>query len=354
MGLYVPYTVVFLWMGLSLGPQGGQSPARTETTPIRAKLDELYDYGAARGIDFVPLTLPSGAASAGLPAYDAALADRLEAELEQARTARAALEEQAAAERLERVTAELLAHQHLPQAAFLMAECLALQAQAASGAANLELWRQSTVLGGPRAPAFGEAIATTTAGPGAELEVAIVGPAAGDELELDGQRRGSLRSLRLAPGLHHVRVLRAGRLVFAAFERLAADQRQLALAVPRVQACSYDDLASVDRARAAQGVRHDPPVQCARWALVRPEPGGVGVASCGRDGCGPFVHWQRRRASAPFTPLPVDSGRLPSWAGFALAGAGAALATSLVLWQSGALDRGQRAATTLEWGGIDP
>jgi hypothetical protein len=322
-----------------------------EATPIRARLDDLYDYGAARGIDFVPLGLASAAAGTGLPAYDAARADRLEAELEQARTALAALEEQAAAERLERIAAELLAHPHLPQAAFLMAECLALQAQAAPGA-SVELRRRSTLLGGPRAPAFGEAVTAAVAT--AELEVAIVGPAAGDELELDGQQRGALRSLRLAPGLHHVRVLRAGRPVYAAFEQLVTDQHELTLPVPQVRPCSYDDLGGVDRARAAQGARLEPPVQCGRWALVRPEPGGVGIASCGPDSCAPFVHWQRRRAPAPFTPLTVDRERLPSWAGFALAGAGAALATGLLLWQSGALDRGPGATSSIVFGEFNP
>lgn len=339
----MPYTVVFLWFSGAAAPP-------------RAALDELYDYGAARGVAFVPLAAHGAGAAAqnrGLPAYEAERVDRLEAELEQARTALSTLEEQAAAERLAQIEAELLAHPHLPQAGSLLAECLTLQAQAAgAGALSSELRLRSFALEGPRAPAFGEAIGSSHTP--APVRVTVEGLAASDELEVDGQARGALRTLTLLPGLHHVRVLRRGRLIYAAFEPLAAEQQQLTLAVPAVRACSYDDLSGVDRALAARGARLASAVQCQRWALVRPEPGGVGIATCGREQCGPFVHWQRRPAPAPFTPLVVDRSRLPSWAGFAIAGAGAALATSFVLWQSGALHRGPRAAGTLEYRGLNP
>jgi hypothetical protein len=339
----VPYTVVFLWFSAA-------------TPPPRPELDDLYDYGAARGASFVPLAAPPlvpPGQSGALAAYDAERVDRLEADLEQARTALSTLDEQAAAEGLARVEAELLAHPHLPQAALLLAECLTLQAQAAGAeplASDLRLRRLT--LEGPRAPAFGEALGSSHAP--TPLSVGVEGLAANDELEVNGQARGRQRKLALLPGLHHVRVLRGGRLVYAGFEQLAAEQQQLTLAAPPVRPCSYDDLAGVDRALAARGGRLPTAVQCQHWALVRPEPGGVGIATCGRDQCSPFVHWQRRSAPAPFTPLVVDGSRLPSWASFAIAGAGAALATSFVLWQSGALDRGPRAAGTVEYRGLNP
>jgi len=94
-----------------------------------------------------------------------------------------------------------------------------------------------------------------------------------------------------------------------------------------------------------------PSVTCQRWAVVRVAAPGVDVALCSRKGCGSFVHWQRRTKPAPFVPMAFDRRRLPSWAGFAIAGCGAALATSLVLWQTGALDRGQRAAGTVQYDG---
>lgn len=346
MGPSVPYTVVFLWIS-----------AAPASAPLPAQLDALRDYGAARGLAFVPLGSAPGrpTGGAGYDDRDAALVDRLEAELEQARTALSALEEQAAGQLLTRVEAELFAHPHLPQAAFLMAECLALQERAAEAEEEpyaAELRARRAALEGPRAAAFGEASgASGASATGATVD--IVGLDASDELEIDGQALAGARRAALVPGLHHVRVLRGGRPVFAAFHELAAEQAQLALQVPELRPCSYDDLRSVNREAMAQGGSPPAGVACRRWALARPEPGGVGVALCKGASCGPFVHWQRRAEPGPFVPL-VDRSRLPTWAGFAIAGAGAALATGLVLWQSGALERGPRAAATLEYGGLNP
>ena len=167
-------------------------------------------------------------------------------------------------------------------------------------------------------------------------------------------RGTAVQRVELATGLHHVRVLRAGRTVYARFQDVRAEQRVLELAVPKVQPCGPDDLGVVNPDLVARGAAPPPGVQCQRWALVRPEPSGVGVALCSPDACGPFVHWQRRPTPAPFLPLAVDRSRLPGWASFAIAGAGAALGTSLVLWQSGAFDRGQRSATTLRYDGFKP
>src|SRR5687767_2661448 len=99
-------------------------------------------------------------------AYDGARVDSLEAALEQARTALSALEEDTALPLLRRVEAELLAHPHLPQAAFLMAECLALQAQAIrprDPALAQQLEQSRASLEGSRASAFGDAAASAPA-----------------------------------------------------------------------------------------------------------------------------------------------------------------------------------------------
>jgi hypothetical protein len=318
-------------------------------------LDDLHDYGAARGLSFVPLDTAANRPG-GLPAYDAALVDRLEGELEQARTSLSTLEEEAARQRLIHVESELFAHPHLPQAAFLMAEYLALKIQASPSAPQVpELRRRRAALEGPRSPAFGEPDSPgTTAAPAMMVDVSGLAPA--DELEVDGQvlPTTSARQVSLAAGLHHFRVLRADRPVYAGFHELAADQQVLGLPVPRLIPCSHEDLSPIRPELAAAGAPLPLGVACQRWALVRPQAEGVSVALCGQRGCGPFVHWQRRPKPAPFTPITIDRQRLPGWAGFAIAGAGAALATSFLLWQTGALDRGQRAATTLEYGGLNP
>lgn len=292
------------------------------------------------------------AAVSGLPSRDDALADRLENELEQARTALSALEEEAASQRLVGVETELLAHPHLPQAAFLMAECLALQAQAAretdpARASALEARRQA--LEGPRARAFGEAAGT--AGESASARsVTLTGLEPGDALEVDGAEVGPASTLRLLPGLHHFRVWRAGRPVFATFAALQPTQIELRLEAPALLPCSTDDLSPAKTNGAGVPL---PGIACGSWGRVRPEGAGIGVSLCQHSQCGPFVHWQRK-APPPFAPIPSERHAFPAWASFTIVGAAAVLTTGLVLWQSGALSRGQRAETTLEYGGLNP
>lgn len=317
--------------------------------PARA-LSTLKDYGAARGLDFA---LVSQARPLGLPANDAELVDSLEAELEQARTSLSALEEANASLRLHKVEAQLLAHPHLPQASFLMAECLALQAQAARaasspGAAKLEAERAA--LEGPRAPAFGETF-TPPSGT-TELTLEVHGADATDELELDGARaRVGLSRVTLAPGLHHFRVWRGGRPIFATFAQVSPEQKALTLGVPALVPCSVEDL---ERARPVSPRISEPTtVACAQWARVREDGAGIAVSLCQHARCGAFQHWQRREPAA-FAPISVERQRFPTWAGFALAGGAALLASGVVLWQSGAFERGHPNAATWEYGGLNP
>jgi hypothetical protein len=341
----VPYTVVFLWI----------SGGGVDGLPTPAQLGALGDFGAVRGLSFAPLEQRDK--RVGLSAYDGPRVDSLEAALEQARTALSALEEDAAMPLLRRVESELLAHPHLPQAAFLMAECLALQAQALRPrdpalAQRLEQARAS--LEGPRASAFGEASAS--AAPKAALHpLRVTGLSAQDELELDGRRVAAGTPIELAPGLHHARVWRgpSPRPVFAAFVRVQADQTELAIAAPRLVPCAADDLGSVQAAELARGVAPPSGIACQSWAIVRAEGDGIGVAQCSGSRCGSFVHWQRRPPQ-PFTPAIVDRQRLPTWATFAIVGAAAAAATSIVLWQAGAFDSGNPNAASFRYAGVNP
>jgi len=369
----VPNTVVFLWTtaaavvlpsvaghaprsgraeGVVPARTGGVVPARTEEAVPAHALADLRDLGAARGVTFVAV---SQGRPLGLPANDAALVDQLEAELEQARTALSALEEANASARLQKVESDLLAHPHLPQASFLMAECLALQAQAArddnaAQAAALDVRR--LVLEGPRASAFGEAFTTLPAPTSINLEVQGLGPR--DELELDGARLASgVERVTLAPGLHHARVWRSDRLVFAAFSQVSAEQTAYTLDVPQVSPCSAEDLERVPRAGADDPSGVPAGIACEHWARVRESGPGIAVSLCAHSRCGPFLDWQRR-ATAPFVPIAVEGQRFPAWAGFAIAGASVLVASSVVLWQAGAFERGRPAAANWEFGGLNP
>jgi len=336
-------TVVFLWISAA-------SAASAPSLANGEALSTLGDFGRARGLTFVPLARGDARADRplGLPANDAAFVDGIEAELEQARTALSALEEASASARLTRVNGQLLAHPHLPQAAFLMGECLALQAQAArdlNPALADALEARRAAIEGPRAPAFGAP--HSPARSAAPSELAVSGLGATDELEIDAASIGASRRVSLLPGLHHARVWRRGLPIYATFVEVAPEQRTLELSPPHFAACSREDLADV----ATDSVTRD--VACARWAKVREEPSGIGVALCEHERCGAFVHWQRR-ATPPFAPIAIDRSRgLPTWATFTIAGATALVATGLVLWQTGAFDRGRASAASWEFEGWD-
>ncbi len=311
----------------------------------------LNEFGAARGLSFEAL---EAARPSGLAANDAALVDALEGELEQARTALAALEEASAGTRLSKVESVLLAHPHLPQAAFLMGECLALEAQAARAvdpghAALLDARR--IALEGPRALAFGEA-----ASPGhtpSSVALDVQGLAATDSLELDGVTLVDATRVTVTPGLHHARVWRGGRPIFAVFSEVTAEQSTLSLDVPARMPCSAEDLEFVPRYASAGRAELPPGIACARWAQARDDHGGVAVALCEHSHCGAFVHWQRRDPT-PFLPISAERAHFPSWAGFAIAGATAVVASGILIWQSGAFERGHANAATFEYAGLNP
>lgn len=326
----MPHTVVFLWIS---GTTQAHALDRAHR-PTAAETSALQDFARARRLAIVPAETDR---PQGLPANDAALVERIEAELERARTALVTLEEGAAAGPLQQARMQLLSHPYLPQAGFLFAECLALQARAARetnpDAADL-LERQRLALEGPRADAFGDPHAAP--GATASVALALTGLAANDELELDaGPPERAPAALKLQVGFHHARVWRDGQPIFASFFEVTTQQTRLELAVRPLVACSAEDLAVVTEAA-------EPPrsIACPHWAKVRPELGGVGVALCERDSCQPFVHWQPR-SPVPFTPIALERTSMPSWAAFALAGVTVAAATGLVLWQSGAFDRGE-------------
>jgi hypothetical protein len=343
----VAYTVVFLWISGLAGATG----------PAEAAQRDLADFGATRGISFTELAERSRqrGGSAGLAAYDPALVDRLEGELERARTALSALEEEAAERSLSRVEAELLAHPHLPQAAFLMAECFALQAALARPRdAELadQLERSRAALEGRRADPFGHFGSTPVISPTLH-SVTLTGIGDVDRVEVDGRELPVSTRAELAPGLHHVRVWRAGRPSFATFLRLAADQTRLHVPTPPLVACSADDLGAVQPLQVANGAGVPAGVACERWAIARREGAGIGVALCERSRCGSFVHWQRT-PPLPFAPIAVSRPWLPTWAKFAIVGAAAAAASSVVLWQAGAFDSGNSSAATFRYDGVNP
>lgn len=162
--------------------------------------------------------------------------------------------------------------------------------------------------------------------------------------EVDPQGRWRIP---LEPGLHHARVLRGGRAVWAGWIDVPAAPGQIELPVPAPIPCSLDDFQSVS---SPGGL--DTPITCDRWVAVRPAaPAGaqgadaqgagaqgtatsIEVAWCHRDQCGPFERWPR--AAVPEGVLaatpPDEAGGVPWW-GYALLGT-AVSATAAILFLS--------------------
>ena len=146
-----------------------------------------------------------------------------------------------------------------------------------------------------------------------------------DNLELDGESGGSDR--RVVRGVHQLRVLRDGDLLFAGWARLGAEP-EVALGTRPLVPCSDEDLAHVSATASVVSVPH--PVACSHWLVARRRPGGLELASCQHGAC------------SGFTPL-LDPApppfAFPAWATAALVGAGAVAAGVVSLWAAGGFER---------------
>ncbi|MBK8997304.1 MAG: hypothetical protein IPM35_16360 [Myxococcales bacterium] len=323
--------LVLIWLGTSAA-QANHEP-------------ELDSWARARWVELEP---PATDAPTGLP-YDDALAQRLEELLDQARLAASSLDDATASERLRAIEQSLREHPALPQAAWLLAEALQIEASIAGRTApddRPQLLARARALEGQRATAFGEPAEARA--PSASLLSVSLSTRASDQIYFDGNRVG--RRFELLRGEHHVRVVRRGRVVWAGWvpvEKAGA----LALPLPAPVACSLDDLGDV---RVSGGKVAVPAhVGCARWAVARPAAsGGIEIASCRGSWCGPLMPWRRHDGaiySGP--PQPPPEPGFPAWASWALVGVGAAVLTTGVLWQAGAFDEPERGSTRFElWG----
>jgi hypothetical protein len=331
----------------------GQAPGiqAVEVVP-RARLEGFETRLAARFV-----AVPKGAAALTFPDYSPELVSEIERLLERARTETTALAEDEAA--LALASAERLLHDHpeLPQAAWLMAErheLAALLAERTAAPGADELRRRARALEPERAPTFRaepSAATATDAAPASTFSLALRGARASDRLEWDGKELAFPADV--VAGEHQLRVLRGGELVWAGWVSVGPTTKTLQIdgAVPAP--CSQSELGSTRSA--PQRPLPPPDVRCPAWAVMRIDRGVAELALCHRAQCG-LWHREpdaaaRSRAGAPI----VDERRIPRWATIALAGAGAALLTSVTLWQLGAFERTeQRSARWVYQGFVPP
>ena len=288
---------------------------------------EIAQWAAERGYRPVAPEVRAGAA------YDAAAAHRIETLLEDAKTT--APGSANVFEELDRLLAE---HPELPQAAWLMAERYALEAQQRArealpgGDAGLQLTLRSRALEGARATAFGTDASLEPSAAPAHEPIELLGVRARDELSIDGSPLFAGR--QLAPGRHHVQLWRARTSVWAGWVDVGSPARvQIPDPTP---ACHDLDLLGTELTALAPAPA--PGVRCNSWAVASPdESGGLRLARCQGSRCGAWElqsHGAATRGVTAQAPAAERNG-VPGWVTWGALGAGVLAGTALVLWRTG-------------------
>lgn len=307
----------------------------------------LDAWARARGIRLEALE-PSPPAAA----FDPALAERAEKELDRARLAIGAADADAAERALARGESLLREHPELPQAAWLRAEVERawaarwLRVEPRDETRARAAWENAAALDGGRAPGIGEAAFPPRDAVKATVALALAGA---DEvtLWLDGAplqptsrtARAATYVIEVAPAEHHLLATSGGGTVFASWVAIAgAEPAPLHVSVAPRGACSREQLG---RAEVQDGRIAAPGVTCARWLAAVPgeRRGSVRVARCERDTCGPLLEWRVERMPTYGPPQAHDKrSGWPAWATWAIVGIGAATATSVALVASGVFE----------------
>lgn len=320
------HEVPYVWVG-------GDSAAQADGA--RA----LREWGLARGLKIAPAAASGPRAR---PPLDLAASDEIEAELDRARDAIAALDAERADRALARAETIARAHPELPHASWLLSEVLRgwslrwsrLEPKSLERAATA--WQDAEALSGAREAGFGE-IARPKPPETLDVELGFDAKDGRVSVTVDGAptRPGAIK---LAAGPHQVVVLRDGAPTWSSFVHVAAPGR---LGLPTgftAGDCEIDDLA---RAKLdPQGGVQAQAVRCGEWIAVAPadRPGAVRVATCTRGGCGAFLEW---RASGAFSGPPQSLPRArpwPAWATWTLVGVGAATAACITAVATGVFE----------------
>ncbi len=269
---------------------------------------------------------------------DAHIADDVERLLDRARDAMAARDGDAVDRMLEAASATLKEHPELPQAAWLMAEVersrstrmrrIAPVDEAAAAVA----WARAEAMDQGRVAGVGEQGA---ASPAAATLTLPAGLPAGVTVRLDGLAT-TQPDIATHAGSHALVVELDGAPVWASWIEAPAGTSSARVSAPVMPECSRMDLS---RAAATGETVDASGVRCPSWiAVVGDGTGDVRVAVCSADHCGPLALW---RAPLPWTYNPPSEGARggawPTWATWGLVGAGAIVATGVIVLATGVL-----------------
>ena len=371
---------ILVWVSVTTGSAAAHvGPRPTPEARARTTFDYTTDYttaatpGQRAAIStwaqshLLTVEAPKHEARGTIAGYDPKLVRQIEDLLEQARVSADSMDESLALEQLQNAETLIYAHPELPQAGFLLAEAAAQQASIVehTGQARLaQIQRQrAAILEGARVRPYAAAAevhgatAEATSAPEAGLrDVTLLGLSAGDELDWNGSPLG-VRRLTLPTGEHHVQVRREGELIWAGFLVVHGSQTELRVPVAPPTPCTSADLSGVrvhqDRVLDSERVR------CPLWAIARPAANpaaqkGIDIALCRYSSCEVLLNWQAGFGQPLLRPLhEAHPWRLPPWATYVAAGVGAALASGIVLWQTGAFDDPAQEPKSFTFGGIE-
>jgi hypothetical protein len=306
----------------------------------------LETWGRAHGV----VLRPPLADRAPVIGVDPSPVAAIEAGLDDARRAIAALDAEAAGSALAVVEATLTAHPELPQAAWLRAE--AFRAWSARWA-RIEpkdegkaaaAWQRAAALDGDRAPGVGETAYAPPPDVDATLVIAGAMPGETIEVYVDGARAAA-GPIRRAEGEHQIVAMHERGVAFAAWVTIAPGAT-VTVALPPPPLCSSDDLQASRRA-----IRL---TQCPRWVAATPRVDGAVLAMCSGDRCeaGETVTVVRSGAARPPNRRGEgDVKRWPVWITWTAVGVGAVALTGVVLWAAGAFEGPDR-STRFVSGGV--
>jgi hypothetical protein len=316
--------------------------------PDAAQERALSSWALARGVRLVG---PRDDRPAAIP-LDGQVADEIEDMLGRAREAIVARDAEAADRALAAAESRLRAHAELPQAAWLMAEVERARSTRwrrigpVDGEAAERAWMRAEALDGGRAPGIGEQSAGSHP-LAASISVVLPG---GDLAWLDGRPvRGT--NIATSAGPHAIAVTADGVPIWATWVDVPGGSSSIEADAPEVSPCSFGDTARASPLAAASTAARSVDarrVRCAHWvaATVGPVPGAVRIATCEAGTCGPLLDWHvpiLPAFSSPslFSREPTSGAERrrgwPAWATWALAGAGAAVAATVVVVAAGAL-----------------
>jgi hypothetical protein len=317
--------VTLVWMAPAQAPDAEQSRA-------------LASWARAHGMT---LELPRTEVPRAIP-VDVHAGDDVERLLDRVRDAIAGRDADGADRAIAMAESTLRAHPELPQASWVMAEVERARSARLRRLPPVDeeaadrAWMRAEALDGGRLPGVGERGAAAHS---SDATIALESLPTGSTVWLDGRAtaaQGGVVASRA--GLHTIVITRDDVPVWASWVEAPAGSSTVHIPLTGPAPCSSRD---VGLGLAVGGAIDARQVRCGAWVAALPgsRASSVLVASCEADRCGALLEW-----TAPvvgnwtWTPRPaIARGGWPTWATWGLVGAGAAVATGVVLLASGAL-----------------